>query len=209
MKAAIWCSLFLSVLSFAGHAQTVMEIVDIRRANFTTLFSEERAQVQMDLIRQYDLDGSDTSMFIRVGVGAGGRQNLGETWGRVLFDLQPAWQNTTQYLVLQRRGEVVLTRPAFEEVFACANNVYSYVVEADRRNDPRFFVVSCEAAGITLGGEYNADNIEGERTSFYWRIGDNGTRFHLSEKGFGEVIRAFRELSLNWQEPGSLSATGQ
>ncbi len=209
MRTSALLIALLTSLAATGYAQVVMEHVEARRANFRPLFSGEVAQLQMDLFRQYGVAGGDTLLFIRIGVEQATRKKVGETWGWTIFDLRPAWHHSSQYIFSQRSGQVVLTRPAFEEVFACANNVFSYVKEADRANDPRFFVVSCAAAGITIGGEFDADNIEGERTSFYWKIGDEEARFQMSERSFGEVIRDFRELIRYWQNEEAAAPGGQ
>ncbi len=209
MKTSALLFAILMSLAATGSAQVVMEHVEARRADFRPLFSSEAARLQMDLFRQYEMGGGDTLLFVQIGVEQATRKKIGETWGWTIFDLRPAWHRSSQYIFLHRSGQVVLTKPAFEEVFACANNVFSYVQEADRTNDTRSFVVSCEAAGITIGGEYDADNVEGERTSFYWKIGDEEARFRMSERSFGEVIRGFRELIRYWQNEEDAAPGGQ
>ncbi len=199
MKWHVAC-FFLGLSMCAGSAfsQVVVEQVDSRRARFNPFLGQEEAFLHMELLKRYELGSADTTWLLRVNVEQATHKLVGRSWGATLFDKHIAWSTSKHYLILERSGEILLSRSAFDDIFRCANNVYQFIEEADRRQQRRPVTVSCEAGGITIGGSFDLRNPLEDPIHFYWKIGDEEARFLMSEQGFAKVVQDFRALILQW-----------
>lgn len=186
-------TILLLLLSFsATYAQTITETLDSFEKKYYNIFTQNGSTLKMSFVKEYEYPSeSDTEHYFTISINNLETESTSTTYGGMFIgDLLGSGISST-YQTFEYGGAVVLDLDSLEELYSCANSIYSYINSRPSIPNSLPTTASCSTSGIKLHGEYTPT------TSYYFIAGD--ASFKMPPDDFIAIMKVIQKSLRTWK----------
>ncbi|UZS00251.1 hypothetical protein [Chondrinema litorale] len=197
MKKIILTAL-ISLFSLISYSQHISETLINLKREYNPLFKNEAAALAFTFLKNYDVNGSDTSYVFTIEVF--NRKTVLENFAVGAGFLSNYFGSSVagNYSFNDDYGIVLMDKAKFDDFVNGINKVYVFANSAKTfMKASNNMVATYKIDQLTVGSEYRPDKLAENKLVFYLQIGKENS-FQFSQVEFEELFKTIKEVNKIW-----------